>query len=163
MNSETQLFSTYKGLQGAQRIQQEHHGEPLLFSISALGSFTYVTLHMGPTALRSIRRTKQWLRVLLKDTSVTAVKIITGLIDSVYSISECQRHINIGFNTFYVRHLFTDCVPPTWSEENYVERLWSKVVKGTCGLGSDELVSKKRLKPFVMKCKWLERCFKSRI
>ena len=27
---------------------------------------------MGPTALRPIRRTKQWLSVLLKDTSVTA-------------------------------------------------------------------------------------------
>ena len=27
---------------------------------------------MGPTALRPIRRTKQWYSVLLKDTSVTA-------------------------------------------------------------------------------------------
>ena len=29
---------------------------------------------------------------------------------------------------------------------------------GTCCLGSDELVYKKRLKPFVIKCIWLERC-----
>ena len=35
--------------------------------------------------------------------------------------------------------------------------------KGTHCLGSDELVFKKRLKPFVMKCIWLERYFKSRI
>ena len=45
--------------------------KPLLFSISALGSFTCVTQHMGPTALCSNRRTEQWLSVLLKDTSVT--------------------------------------------------------------------------------------------
>ena len=36
-------------------------------------------------------------------------------------------------------------------------------IKGTRCLGSDELVYEKRLKPFVMKCIWLERCFKSRI
>ena len=36
-------------------------------------------------------------------------------------------------------------------------------LKGTRCLASDELVNKKRLKPFVMKCIWLERCFKSRI
>ena len=35
--------------------------------------------------------------------------------------------------------------------------------KETCCLGSVELVYEKRLKPFVMKCLWLERCFKSRI
>ena len=35
-------------------------------------------------------------------------------------------------------------------------------IKGTRCLGSDELVYEKRLKPFVMKCIWLERCFKSR-
>ena len=36
-------------------------------------------------------------------------------------------------------------------------------IKGTRCLGSDEFVHKKRLKPFVIKCTWLERCFKSRI
>ena len=37
--------------------------------ISVLGSFTGITQHTGPTALRPIRRTKQlWLSVLLKDT-----------------------------------------------------------------------------------------------
>ena len=37
------------------------------------------------------------------------------------------------------------------------------MLKGTRCLGSDELVYENRLKPFVMKCIWLERCFKSRI
>ena len=38
--------------------------------MSVLGSFTRITQHAGPTALRPIRRTKQlWLSVLLKDTS----------------------------------------------------------------------------------------------
>ena len=45
---------------------------PFSFTISVLGSFTCITQHTGPTALRPIRRTKQlWLSVLLKDTSVT--------------------------------------------------------------------------------------------
>ena len=49
---------------------QKHRGKPLLLTISVLGSFTCITQHMGPTALRPIRRTKQlWLSVLLKDTS----------------------------------------------------------------------------------------------
>ena len=48
---------------------QKHRGKPLLLTISALGSFTCITQHTGPTALRPIRRTKQlWLSVLLKDT-----------------------------------------------------------------------------------------------
>ena len=34
-------------------------------------------------------------------------------------------------------------------------------VKGTRCLGSGELVRAKHLKPFVIKCIWLERCFKS--
>ena len=38
---------------------QEHWGKPLLFSIRALVSFTRVTQHTGPTALRPIQRTKQ--------------------------------------------------------------------------------------------------------
>ena len=48
---------------------QELRGEPLLFRISTLGAFTCVTQHMGPMALRPIRRTKKWLSVLLKDTT----------------------------------------------------------------------------------------------
>ena len=45
---------------------------PFSFTISVMGSFTCITQHTGPTALRPIRRTKQlWLSVLLKDTSVT--------------------------------------------------------------------------------------------
>ena len=44
-------------------------GKPLLCH-DVLGSFTCITQHTGPTALRLIRRTKQlWLSVLLKDTS----------------------------------------------------------------------------------------------
>ena len=43
---------------------------PFSFMISVLGSFTCITQHNEPTALRPIRRTKQlWLSVLLKDTS----------------------------------------------------------------------------------------------
>ena len=40
---------------------QELRGEPLLFLISALGSFTCSTQHTGPMALRPIRKTRQWL------------------------------------------------------------------------------------------------------
>ena len=41
-------------------------------TISVLGSFTCITQHTGPPALRPIRRTKQLrLSVLLKDTSAT--------------------------------------------------------------------------------------------
>ena len=54
------------------RLKPPHRGEPLLFSKSALGYFTSVTQHMGPTVLRPIRRTKHWLSVLLNDTSITA-------------------------------------------------------------------------------------------
>ena len=45
------------GLQGAvaqyaANQDQEQPGEPFIFIISALGSFTCVTQHTGPTALR---------------------------------------------------------------------------------------------------------------
>ena len=36
-------------------------------------------------------------------------------------------------------------------------------IKGTHCLGSVELVFEKCLEPFVMKCIWLEKVFKSRI
>ena len=51
---------------------QEHRGEPPSL-LSALGSFTCVTQHTEPTALRPIRRTKHHGEVsfLLKDTGVT--------------------------------------------------------------------------------------------
>ena len=49
---------------GVNKTWSQGHG-PL-----CLGSFTCITQHTGPTALRPIRRTKQlWLSVLLKDTS----------------------------------------------------------------------------------------------
>ena len=73
-----QLCSTIRVLQGATAhtaatTQPGTPGEPLLFSISAaLWFFTCATQHMGQTALRPIRSTKQWLSVLLKATSVTA-------------------------------------------------------------------------------------------
>ena len=57
----------YNVLRRTQQPQPGTPGRTLLVSISALGSFTCVTQHMGPTALR-----QQWLSVLLKDTSVTA-------------------------------------------------------------------------------------------
>ena len=38
-----------------------------------------------------------------------------------------------------------------------------KMIKGTRCLGSVELVHEKRLKSFVVKSTWLERCLKSRI
>ena len=39
----------------------------------------------------------------------------------------------------------------------------TRYFKGTCYLGSVELVHEKPLKQFVMKSIWLERCFKSRL
>ena len=95
----------YKGLQGATAHtmytshSQEHRGEPLLFSISALGSFTCVTQYMGPTALRSIRRTKQWLSVLLKDTSVTALHL------NPHSADQKHQSLNLMLLTAQPRHL----------------------------------------------------------
>ena len=58
-------------LLGAQGANPETQGQaPFSFTISVLGSFTCITQHTGPTALRPIRRTKQlWLTVLLKDIS----------------------------------------------------------------------------------------------
>ena len=83
------------------RIQQPQQGtpagEPLLFSKSALGSFTCVTQHMGPTALRPIRRMKQWLSVLLKDTSVMAGNLNQHSAD--------QKHQNSVLLTARPRHL----------------------------------------------------------
>ena len=61
-------ISTLLGAQGANPCRNTG-ASPFSFTISVLGSFTYIT-HTGPTALRPIRRTKQlWLSVLLKDTS----------------------------------------------------------------------------------------------
>ena len=51
-------------------------GPPVLFSIRSLGSFTCVTQYMGPTALRLIRRTKQWLSVLLRTHNIFRKNII---------------------------------------------------------------------------------------
>ena len=56
LNYETKLFiapcNVYSGAICCQS-NQEHRGEPLLFSISALGSFTCVTHHMGPLYIPS--------------------------------------------------------------------------------------------------------------
>ena len=60
------------------------------FTISVLGSFTCITQHMGPTALRPIRRTKQlWLSVLLKDTSAATgqARIRTHIKNTVWQNS----------------------------------------------------------------------------
>ena len=52
---------------------QEHRGEPLLFSDKRTGSFYMrYTTHGTNNFILPIRRTKQWLSVLLKDTNVTA-------------------------------------------------------------------------------------------
>ena len=58
-------------LESRNRRESRNTGaSPFSFTISDLGSFTCITQHTGPTALRPIRRTKQlWLSVLLKDTS----------------------------------------------------------------------------------------------
>ena len=62
---------TYIHPAGCSRHESRNTGaSPFAFTISVLGSFTCITQHTGPTALRPIRRTKQlWLSVLLKDTS----------------------------------------------------------------------------------------------
>ena len=59
---------------GCSRRESRNTGaSPFSFTISVLGSFTCITQHTGPTALRPIRRTKQLrLSVLLKDTSAAA-------------------------------------------------------------------------------------------
>ena len=54
---------------------QGHRGELLLFLKIALGSCTCIIQHMGSAALRPIQRTKQFLSVVLKDTSVIANQI----------------------------------------------------------------------------------------
>ena len=59
------------------RMNPETPGQaPFSFTISVLGAFMCITQHMGPTALRPIRRTKQlWLSVLLKDTNAATDQI----------------------------------------------------------------------------------------
>ena len=53
-----------------QPTKPETPGQTPSLNEECTGSFTCITQHMGPTALRPIRRTKQlWLSVLLKDTS----------------------------------------------------------------------------------------------
>ena len=73
-------------LLGAEGANPETQGQaPFSFTISVLGSFTCITQHMEPTALRPIWRTKQlWLSVLLKDTSaVTGQAVIrTHILES---------------------------------------------------------------------------------
>ena len=77
-NYETYSFyiAPCNGLQGAEvqyaaNLTRNTGANPLLFSVSALGSFMFVTQHLGPTAFRPIRKTKQWLSVLLNDTGLT--------------------------------------------------------------------------------------------
>ena len=71
INKRNYLF-TYLHIQQRKRQQDESRntGASLFsFMISVLGSFTCITQHTEPTALRPIRRTKQlWLSILLKDT-----------------------------------------------------------------------------------------------
>ena len=77
LNYETYSFNIapFNGLQGAvaqyaAKNSQEDWGVPPSFSDKCTGYITCLTQHTGPSALRPIRRTKQWLRVLLMDTSV---------------------------------------------------------------------------------------------
>ena len=53
---------------------------------------------MGPTALRPIRRTKQWLSVLLKDTSVTAGD------SNTHSADQKHQRLNLVLLTAWPRH-----------------------------------------------------------
>ena len=64
-------ISTLLGAQGANPETLGQATFSFTIHVSVLGSFTCITQHTGPTALRPIRRTKQlWqLSVLLKDTS----------------------------------------------------------------------------------------------
>ena len=69
-------ISTLLGAQGANPETPGQH--PFSFTISVLGSFTCITQHTGPTALRPIRRAKQlWSDVLLKDTMMRVGNIST--------------------------------------------------------------------------------------
>ena len=67
------MITPYKDFYNLQPTKPETPGQTpsLNEGKSVLGSFTCITQHTGPTALRPIRRTKQlWLSVLLEDTSV---------------------------------------------------------------------------------------------
>ena len=70
-NNTGDLYCAHIHPAGYSRRESRNTGaSPFSFTISVLGSFTCITQHTGPTALRPIRRTKQlWLSVLLKDIS----------------------------------------------------------------------------------------------
>ena len=78
--------------------------------------------------------------------------------------SDCSTGLaNVHFTT-RTRNSIDPCLTPrVMLVSVYSFVLFEHCVKGTRCLGSDELVYKKHLLPFVIKCIWLERCFKSRI
>ena len=70
---------------------QKHRGKPFSFTISVMGSFTCITQHTGPTALRPNRKTKQlWLSVLLKDTSAATGQ--AGIRTHILATSELESN-----------------------------------------------------------------------
>ena len=71
------------------KICNAHRASPFSFTISVLGSFTCITQHTGPTALRPIRRTKQ-LSVLLKDTS--AATDLAGIRTHILATPELESN-----------------------------------------------------------------------
>ena len=78
---------------------QKHRGKPRFsFTISVLGSFTCITQHTGPTALRPIQRAKQlWLSVLLKDTSAATGQDSNPHSDNTRTLVQCTR--TLGHDT----------------------------------------------------------------
>ena len=85
---------------------------------------------MGPTALRPIRRTKQWLSVLLKDTSVTAGD------SNPHSADQKHQSLNSVLLTarprhFHFSHVMIDFEVQTDKQTNIP---WEHI-RGQLGLG----------------------------
>ena len=72
-------------------ISRNTGASPFSLTINVLGSFTCITQHTGPPALRPIRRTQQlWLSVLLKDTS--AVTSQAGIRTHILTTPELESN-----------------------------------------------------------------------
>ena len=88
---------------GCSRRESRNTGtSPFSFTRSVLGSFTCITQHTGPTALRPIRRTKQlWLSVLLKDTSSATGQ--AGIRTHILTTPELESNAPDRSTTTFVR------------------------------------------------------------
>ena len=98
MDSETQLFSTLQGATAAHTAATARNTGVNPFSFRKVHRVIYLTQQMGPTALRPIRRTKQLLSVLLKDTRSGVV----ASCDNIINNSSPVLFIQIRFDGHYL-------------------------------------------------------------